>query len=116
MSLLDNLPHTCDILRPTIAQDALGGDYEASESAYLSDEPCWVQPASASKIIEFAKRDQVVTHRVFFNRNPSIRLTDKIRVTSGEYSGKTLTVATDADASAGMGILWEVYAEIDREG
>jgi hypothetical protein len=118
MSLLDNLPHTCDLFRTGVVADDTGsGDHEQVDAtAYIADEPCWVQPASAAEIIHFQRRDQIVTHKVYFNRDPGVRLTDKLDVTSGPYDGSRLTIRTHADSGAGLGLLWKVMAEIDREG
>lgn len=117
MSLPDELPHTCSLARVSYTQTALGGDTEVQAAAYAADEPCWLQPANSSEIREYQKRDQRVTHKLYFNRNPGFQLGDALTMgaASSQYAGEVLTIRDFKEATAGLGILWKVMCELDRE-
>jgi hypothetical protein len=116
MSLLLNFPHTADLYRVTTIQDDLGGDVESvADTAYESELACWVQPAGASEIREFAHRNQRVTHICYLTSNPGLKLKDKVDITAGPYSGSRLTIQGFQECTAGIGRAWKVMAEIERE-
>ena len=116
MSLLDNMPHAVDIRRTTYDSDDLAGDYEKpTVAAYCANEPAWVQSAGPTVVKDFKNRDQNVTHVVFLDNNPGLRLSDKITVLSGPYIDEVLIVRGFREVTAGMDLAWAIYAETDRE-
>ena len=117
MSLLDSdsLPHAIDIAHVSYANDSLGGDVPTEASAYAANQPAWVQPSSAASIKEFKLRNMNVTHDVYLNENPGLRLDDVITVTSGPYEDATLTIKGFRECTAGLGYGWLVVCEISRE-
>lgn len=115
MSLPENLPHRADITKSVPVQDDLGGDLEEQED-FLLDEPCWVQPASDREVNLFQRRDQNVTHSVYFRGNPGIRpgyvITPKDgAVVSCPFAGATLEVKSVNETTAGLGVLWKAMCE-----
>lgn len=113
MSLLENLPHTVRHERSTYARDAVGADTEARITITASVE-AWVQNASRAEVEEFDKRDERVTHKVFFNSNPSPRVGDHFVVTAGpSHIGEDLKFQADSDRSAGLGVLFGALCELE---
>ena len=83
MSLLDNLPHKCDItVRTTVVGD-MGGERETWTTTSYKDEPCWVQNATAAEIEDWEKRGHAISHKVYFNRD--LALTHRNRLDVGEF-------------------------------
>ncbi len=118
MSLLDNLPHTVSWFRPTAStRDNLGATREGTPITLVtgdSDDPnAWIQNASEKEILEFAKIDQVVTHRVFLITFPDLRPNDYAIVDAGpSYVGLRLNfIANPVDRSAGLGVLQRIMTE-----
>lgn len=119
MSLLDHLPHTCDVKRPRYEGDGLGGDTETYETR-VEDLECWVQPASQREIAEFAKRDEAISHKVYFAGRPAwttagasdaLQVGDQLHVTSGEFDGFVLEYKSADDAGAGLGVVFKAMTE-----
>ena len=110
MSLPDNLPHRCTISKSVTVEDDLGGDYDDLQ-AIESGRACWVQPASDREINVFQRREQNVTHKVYFKADPSLAPGYVITPTTGPFTGKTLEVKSVAEATAGTGILYRVMVE-----
>jgi hypothetical protein len=117
VSLFDNLPHTFNLSRVTVSQDDyLGENHVKDSSPYLEDEPGFVQPAGQREIVEFAARDQVVTHKVYVLGLPSgIKLTDILDVTDGPYDGYSLKVKGWVECTAGLADGWKIMCEATRE-
>jgi hypothetical protein len=115
MSLPDNLPHLCDITKSIPVRDEYNADIDEPED-FLLNEPCWVQPASDREINIFQRRDQVVTHTVYFRGNPGIRPGYIITPKDGAYlacpfAGATLEVKSANETTAGLGLLWKAMCE-----
>ena len=110
MSLLDNMPHLATIKIRSRVKDTMGGAKD-SFTTVSTDVPCWRQVAKESEIIEFQKRDMIVTDKVYFPTDPEI---DEKHVLV--IDGETLSVRTRArpDASAGKGVVWRVMAELEE--
>ena len=106
MSLLDQMPHTVSHYRQKYIRD----EYMASipeQVALESDVRAWVQNASQTEITEFQKRDQLITHKVYYTGDPGIRPGDQIVVTAGpSFIGRTFDFQSQVDRSAGLGVLW----------
>ena len=114
MSLLDNLPHTVDHYRKRYERDEYIGNTSTPVSIATGVQ-AWVQNASMSEVDEFQKLDQRVTHKVFYSADPGIRPGDRIVVTAGtSFCGKTFDFRAMTDRSAGMGILFGVMVEEER--
>lgn len=114
MSLPDQLPHRCDISRSVTVEDGEGGDYDAPETVE-SGRACWVQPASDSEINVFQRREQRVSHKVYFRGNPGIApgyiLTPADGIAACPFAGATLEVKSVNEATVGTGILWRAMCE-----
>lgn len=110
MSLIDDLPHTGTHTRPNYDQDELGGQIKAQETV-TAGIACWVQNASQREIFEFAKNDQEISHKVFFDALHDIRPGDELVITAGpSFVGKTLEhVSGPTDRSAGLGELFAAF-------
>lgn len=114
MSLPENLPHSCDVKKSVPVQDDLGGDLEELQ-AFLTNQECWVQPASDREITQFQRRDQNVTHSVYFHGNPGIRPGYVVEPKDGAiacpFAGASLEVRSVNEATAGLGVLWKAMCE-----
>lgn len=112
MSILDNLPHTCCKLLRTRTTDALGGarDDYAQEGDAIQ---CWRQPASDREQQQFAKRGITVTDKIYFTDNPAISAQHLLEIGGRIYEVKSVS---DPDASAGLGVVWRVMAELSTVG
>ena len=120
MSLLDNMPHTCEAKIRTRTRGTLGGGKD-SFSQVFTGRACWEQQAGAREISEFAKRDIEVTHKVYFAADPGLLVPEEhILIVTNTVSGQTTTleVSTEPspDASAGMGVVWKVMAKRTTSG
>jgi hypothetical protein len=118
MTLLDNLPHTAAIRKRSIVQD----DYLGETETYVNSTTglsVWVQPASQKEIDEFQRKDISVTHKVYFNTDPTAYFDDE-EANAGEYeilpstgpmANQSLEVRSHAEATAGVGWGWKVMCE-----
>jgi len=106
MSLIDNLPHTVTHRRPSYARDEYGGNLETTTNV-ATGVSAWVQMASANQISEFAKRDQLISHTVYFESDPGLRPGDSIIVSAGpSFVGVEMEYVAGTDYSAGLGVLY----------
>lgn len=115
MSLPDRLPHLCDIYESIPIQDELIGDRD-EPSKVSSNVACWVQPASDNQQVIHQRRDQYVTHKVYFRGNPNLRPGYIIVPKDGAdvscpFAGANLKVLSGNEATAGLSILWRIMAE-----
>ena len=111
MTLLDSLPHTVTHSRRTYANDEYLGTPKASTDI-ATDVSAWVQNASYGEVIEYQKKDQRITHKVFYASDPSIRPGDIVTVTAGpSFVGRELNFKATTDRSAGLGVLFGVMCE-----
>lgn len=107
MSILDSLPHTCDIKVRTRTADSLGGSVD-SFTVVSSGTSCWRQLASDREVTEFEKRGISITDKVYFTSNPGIDETHILLFGSDVYEVRSTAAP---DASAGMGVVWRVMCE-----
>lgn len=115
MSLLDSLPHTVSLYRPTTVRDGIGGDREGTAVTIKSSASAWVQNASRQQINDFDKRDELVSHNVFFTTEYSLRPGDYIYVDSGpSFVDKRLDYVAQSERSAGLGKLFGVICNEDN--
>jgi hypothetical protein len=71
--------------------------------------PAWVQNASSTEVIEHQKRDQFVTHRVFFNVKPEIKKGDEVLVESGpSFVNIRIENLALTERTAGLGRTWRM--------
>src|SRR5688572_13494428 len=112
--LPDHLPHLCDIKTSYTLPDELSGDVDDPTVAD-EDVACWIQPASDNEINRFKRRDQNVTHRVYFKGNPGVKPGYILRPKDGRitcpFAGAWLEVKSSAETTAGLGLLWSVMCE-----
>jgi len=113
MSLLDNLPHTCTAKPRVRTAGTLGGSKDSFPTILFSDRACWRQRATGAEVREFDKRGISVTDKVYFTSDPALNESYIL-----EIGGDTLEVRGFAspDASAGLGLLWMVLAEMTTTG
>lgn len=117
MTLLDNMPHECRIDRLRYVTDSVAGSMEVPVAVPGGTGlACWVQNASQSEINEFQKRDQLVTHGVFFPVLPPLRVGDEITITVAQAGvlGQVLKFQAFADRSAGLGLLFKAMCQIEN--
>lgn len=110
MSLIDELPHTGTHTRPQYTQDELGGTLQNQTTVSTGIE-CWVQNASQREVAEYQKKDQEISHKVFFDTKHDLRPGDELVITAGpSFVGLTLEhVAGPTDRSAGLGELFAAF-------
>lgn len=65
------LPHRVDVYRALDVDDDAGGRIPMP-SLWKAGLSCWVQPLSVTERLEFAKFDQVYSHRVVFFDDPGV--------------------------------------------
>lgn len=112
MGILDNLPHTATAKVRTRTIDTLGASVDTWTNVF-EDRACWQQAASEREITEFSKRGISVTTKIYFTTDPELDETHVIDVNDGTYEVRS---RSKPDASAGMGIVWRVYAEETTTG
>ena len=68
------------------------------------------------EINEFDKRDKLVTHKVYFPTDPPLRVGDLITITvaTPDILGQVLKFLVFADRSAGLGLLFGVMCELEK--
>lgn len=107
--MLESLPHRVTIRSPIYGADDLGAVVGEMTDVY-TDVAAWVQNAGAAEIREFDRRDEDISHKVFFGSVPAIAVGDLIYVESGpSFVGKLFTFVAGTDRSAGCGVLWAAY-------
>ena len=114
--LPDNLPHRCSIRQSAHVPDDLNADYDDPVDVDGQDDvACWVQPAGKNEVSRFQRRDQNVTHTVFFRTNPNIRpgyiLVPANGIVDCPFAGATLEVKAVNETTAGLGVLWAAICE-----
>jgi hypothetical protein len=119
MSLIDNLTSECSVKRPRYVHDQYAGD-KPTYDTLTTELACWPQPASQRDITEFAKRDEAISHKIYFAGKPSftyngqtlnLEVGDILVMTSGEFSGSEFEYKSADDASAGLGVLFKAMCE-----
>lgn len=112
MSLLDNMPHTVTAKKRIRVSDGMGSGADTFEVVF-TDRACWEQAASAKEIAEFKARGIAVTSKFYFTSNPELNETH-VLVRNGR--ALEVRVYTSPDATAGLGLLWKVFAEETTTG
>lgn len=120
MSLTEAMPHLADLQHVAYTQNEGGDETQTAQTAYAADEPCWFQVASATEVKAFAARNQEVTHRVYFGRDPGLRLADVLTAKDGDdqacpYNGQEFEFIAFAECTAGFGILWKAMVKLVKE-
>lgn len=115
MSLLQQMLHRVRIDRLAYARDVDDMGELRTSSTISTDVHAWVQNASRSEILEYQKRDQEITDRVFFNLRPDLQVGDTVTVLSGPSRvGQVFKVKAWEERSAGKGVLWGAMCEVER--
>jgi hypothetical protein len=85
MVLWGNIPaiiatagQSVDLERPGYVTDDMGGRV-ATFATVTAAIPAWVQPMAAATIEQYAARDIVVTHAVYFSSDPGAQLGDRFK-------------------------------------
>ena len=79
----------------------------------FSNRDCWRQAASEREILQYQKRGIAVTHKIYFATDPG--LDERHFITIGSDIMEVRSYASP-DASAGLGMLWRVMAELRTSG
>jgi len=117
MSLLNSFPHKCTIRRRTRSKGTLGGSKESFTDEQTNVE-CWSQNANHREVQDYEKRGMRITHKVYFTIDPGVTENHQILITEENgvaiASPDILDVKTrsDPDASAGLGVVFKVMADI----
>jgi hypothetical protein len=107
MSILDNLPHTCDIYRRDRTTDALGGAIDTL-ALVSSSVKCWEQGANSREVSFYDKKGLSVTSKFYFTSDPNV---DEQTVIKRDGRHLEVRGKKAPDASAGLGVLWRVFVE-----
>lgn len=112
MSILDELPHKCQIARYSRTRDAGLGSI-GTRLVEQSDVACWEQAASDREVTEFQKRGMDVSRKVYFTENPNVTSRHTIKITEREGVAVTdyeldVVSAPEPDASVGLGVVYRV--------
>lgn len=122
MSLLDadTLPHECTIRTLSHArgdaedENPIGGDVPSTTNRVTS-QPCWVQNATRDARIDFQRRDQRLTHTVFFGEDVACEVDEEIVPADGlndcPFAGKVLKVLDYGECTAGLAVGWKAICE-----
>jgi hypothetical protein len=112
------MPHAVDLNRTHYQQGAGGAEVPSNQPAYVTDEPAFIQTAGAREISEFKARNMNVTHHVFLQRNPGLKLGDRLIARDGilscPYVGREFAVRSFNECTAGLGLLWEAWCELGK--
>ena len=106
------MPHTAIARTRTRTRDDLGGSKDSFADVF-TDRECWQQPASNREVREFEKRGISVTDRIYFVTDPNLDEQHILVVNGQPYEVRS---ESDPDASAGLGILFKVFAEKTTTG
>ena len=112
----DTLPHTCSIRSISYARDSdegeprIGGDYPTATNR-LTDQPCWVQTASRSAVRDYQRRDQRLTHTVYFGEDVALTVGEEIKPDSPAFTTKVLRVLDYGECTAGLSVGWKAECE-----
>ena len=112
MSILDELPHRCNIYRRARARDSMIGSKD-TPGLEQSDVECWEQAASDREIMEFQKRGMEISRKVYFVDNPAVTSRHQLKITEREGVAVTdyyldVVSAPEPDASVGLGVVYRV--------
>lgn len=115
------MPHTCTAKRRTRTKGPLAGSRDSfpDPNILFTDRACWRQLAKDAEILEYDKRGITVTDKIYFPADPKVNEKHILEVTDPARGiTETLKVRSRAlpDASAGMGVVWRVMAEISTTG
>lgn len=113
MSLLDQLPHTFKILRRSYILDESGGDV-AAETLLATAIPGWFQSATAKEILEYQKKDVVVTHKIYVQTAQDVETGDILVALDGPYEGQRCDFKGQAECTAGLDWGWKIMVENKR--
>jgi hypothetical protein len=114
MSLLNNLPHTVTHTRRKYLRDEYMGNTTQIETL-STGVSAWVQNASQREIEQYQKRDELITHKVYYASDPSIRPGDRITVTAGpSFVGDVFNYESLTDRSAGLGVLFRIMVNAEN--
>ena len=118
MSLLDNLPHECSIVRRKHTKGTLGGQIinnEIEQTAVV----CWEQPQPTSKDEQYQKEGMSINSKVYFLSDPQVTTRHRIIIT--KRNGTDVATADQVeldvmktpipDASVGLGIVYKVECQ-----
>ena len=118
MSLLDNLPHECSIIKRTFTKDTLGGRKPVN-TVLSTGVKCWEQSTGANEVTEYQKQGMKITKKVYFISDPAV--TPRHRLIITKRNGTAVPTASQVDlkvlgtpkpdTTVGMEIAYKVMCE-----
>lgn len=121
MSILDNLPDRCNLVRFKYQDaDDLGVSVPTRENTSTNVE-CWVQQAGHNEVLRYQKRGIDFTQKIFFTSDPGIGedmvlvITSRngVSIPSSQQVDWDIVHYPKPDASAGSGIVFKVLVNTD---
>lgn len=112
MGILDNFPHLATAKIRVRTKDSRGGSKDSFTTVF-TNRACWRQSAANREIREFEKRGMRVSHKIYFNADPG--LDERHTLTIGSQIMEVRSAA-GPDASAGLGRVWKVMADLTTTG
>ena len=107
MALLSRFPHKGSLIRfESVGTGAM--DSKKVLQVVRADIDIWVQNASTAEITQWGRKDEDISHRVFFNADPEAKVGWFVKITSGpSFVGDVYQLKAEGkDRSAGLGRLW----------
>ncbi len=108
MSILDAMPHKCDIRIRSRTKDTMGGAKD-SFTIVSTENKCWQQKATEKEIIEFQRRGIEIHCKIYFAADPEIDERHLIIIDGDSYTVRSKAIP---DSSAGLGVVYRVFAEL----
>lgn len=118
MSILDNLPHECSILKRKYTKGSLGGKKWVYETVSTGVE-CWEQQTGSSDLVMYQKKGLTATRKIYFTSDPGVTARHRIVMTkrngaavaSADQIELEVVGAPIPDSSVGKEILWKVLVK-----
>jgi hypothetical protein len=112
-TLLDVLPHVCNVRRRKRTGDAVGGFTDDYNTVVSDGVPCWRQSMSDKEISYWEGRNIEITDKVFFDHDPKVGADCVLEFVDADNTTEILDVQSEAlpDDSVGFGVLWRVVCK-----
>jgi head-tail adaptor len=109
MSLRGLMCHRIDLERKTVTKDASGGKVDSWAPRALAV-PCRIEPASATKVINFDKLGMQVSHVVYLDSDRGVSDLDRIKYVDRLGRTRYLEIRGAKDTDE-LGRLIELWAQ-----
>jgi len=114
MSLSSLLDQTLSLQRATITQDASGGSTRTF-AQILANIPCLPEPAAASVIADYARRDMLVNYTIYTTSDLDTLIAGGVQVNDRFTDGSVYYVVKASRKNANSQISSEVLYQLDCE-